>query len=665
MSTATAIDGQAKAPLPAKSGFLALTLGSIGIVYGDIGTSPLYAIKESLTAAKASGALTPEMVYGIVSLALWALIVVVTLKYVIVMLRADNHGEGGTLSLMALAQRALGEKAGIVAILGMTGAALFYGDAMITPAISVLSAVEGLSLITPALDRFVLPISIAILIGLFAIQSRGTAKVARWFGPIIMVWFVVLAIGGVSNIASRPEILQAISPMHGAQFLASHGTAGLIALGAVFLTVTGAEALYADLGHFDRSPIRFAWLALVFPALTLNYLGQGALLLDNPAALENPFFLMYPTWALVPMVVLATVATIIASQAVITGAYSMTQQAIQLGLLPRQMIRRTSETEKGQIYIPAVNWLLLAAVLYLTAAFRSSSALASAYGIAVTGTMVVTVILAAIVARHYWKWSVARTAAVMLPFLLVDVIFLGANMIKIVEGGWLPLVVGAVILSTMATWRRGTALLSRTSVSHELPLKEYLPLLEEKIPDRVNGTAIFLTSHPDTVPVALMHNIKHNKILHDRNIIVCIDTADSPRVDEAERGKAKIVSPLFTVIRLKFGFMEEPDVPRALMRRRLGLDLEPMKTSYFLSRRATSALCQIADAVVAGPVLHLAGPSFERCVELLQGPDRPCDRSRHASRDLSCGRSKSGNPVSGLGLQLLSPPRLTSPPPPA
>ncbi|MEQ1612412.1 MAG: potassium transporter Kup, partial [Hyphomicrobiaceae bacterium] len=540
MSIATAIPGPTKLHEPAKTGFWALTLGSVGIVYGDIGTSPLYAIKESLTAARAGAVLTPDMVYGVISLALWALIVIVTLKYVIVMLRADNHGEGGTLSLMALAHRALGDKGKIVAILGMAGAALFYGDAMITPAISVLSAVEGLSLITPALDRFVLPISLAILVALFAIQGRGTAKVAAWFGPIIVVWFIVLTIGGVANIIARPEIMLAINPMHGAQFLANHGNAGLIALGAVFLTVTGAEALYADLGHFGRSPIRFAWLALVFPALSLNYLGQGALLLGNPSALENPFFLMYPAWALIPMVGLATIATIIASQAVITGAYSVTQQAIQLGLLPRQVIRRTSATERGQIYMPTVNWLLLAAVLYLTAAFRSSSALASAYGIAVTGTMVVTVILAAIVARYYWKWSILRTTVVMLPFLIVDVVFLGANMLKILEGGWLPLVVGAALLLTMMTWRRGTDLLAQRSMSEELPLDDHLPMLQQKITDRVQGTAIFLTSHPEAVPVALMHNIKHNKILHDRNIIVCIDTADSPRVDEAERGKAKV-----------------------------------------------------------------------------------------------------------------------------
>jgi KUP system potassium uptake protein len=457
---------------------------------------------------------------------------------------------------------------------------------MITPAISVLSAVEGLSLVTPALESFVLLISLAILVGLFAIQSYGTAKVAAWFGPIIVVWFAALSIGGVANIMRAPEIIGAINPYYGILFLSSHGMAGLLALGAVFLAVTGAEALYADLGHFGRKPIQTAWLTLVLPALSLNYLGQGALLLGRPDALENPFFRMYPTWALLPMVGLATVATIIASQAVITGAYSMMHQAIQLGLLPRVTIRRTSATEKGQIYIPTVNWLLLAAVLYLTATFRSSSALASAYGIAVTGTMIVTVFLASIVARHYWRWSWLRTALVMLPFLLVDAVFLGANLLKIHEGGWLPLAVGAVLLVVMTTWRRGAQLLTERSQKEELSLEHHLPRLERKFPDRVKGTAIFMTSHPDSVPTALLHNLKHNKIMHMHNIIVCVDTTETPRVEEADRGQVKQISPSFTVVRLKFGYMEEPDVPRAIMVSGLDLGLDRMQTSFYLSRRA-------------------------------------------------------------------------------
>ena len=577
---------QSQSDRATRSRFWGLTLGSIGVVYGDIGTSPLYAIKESLTAARGTDALSSEMIFGVLSLMLWALIVIVTLKYVVVMLRADNNGEGGTLSLMALAQRALGDRGRVVAILGMLGAALFFGDAMITPAISVLSAVEGLNLVTPAFERFVLPISLVILVALFAIQSWGTAKIAKWFGPIILVWFAALAIGGVINITSNPSIIGAFDPLHGVRYLATHGMAGLIALGAVFLAVTGAEALYADLGHFGRAPIRAAWLFLVFPALVLNYLGQGALLLSHPEALENPFFKLYPAWALLPMIALATLATIIASQAVITGAYSVTQQAIQLGILPRMDIRRTSETERGQIYIPAINWLLLIAVLLLTATFKNSSALASAYGIAVTGTMVVTVLLAAVVARYYWKWSWLRTILVMAPFLIVDIVFLGANLLKLLEGGWLPVVVGAALLTLMMTWQRGAQLLRTRSQKEELPLADYLPMLEKKSQHRVPGTAVFMTSHPDSVPTALMHNLKHNRVLHQRNIIVCIETSDKPRTDDGDRVKAKQLSESFTVVHLRFGFMEDPDVPRALARRYLHLDMDPMATSYFLSRRA-------------------------------------------------------------------------------
>jgi KUP system potassium uptake protein len=584
-STATP-DTAAAPPAAARTGFWALAIGSIGVVYGDIGTSPLYAMKESLNAARGTGELTAEMVYGVVSLVLWALIVIVTLKYVFVMLRADNDGEGGTLSLMALAQRALGDGGRLIPLLGMTGAALFYGDAMITPSISVLSAVEGLELVTPKLTSYVLPISLIILVILFLIQSRGTAKVAAWFGPIILLWFATLAYGGIVAIRAEPSVLQAINPLYGVTFLANHGVSGALALGAVFLAVTGAEALYADLGHFGRRPIQVAWLYIVLPSLALNYLGQGALLIGHPEALENPFFRLYPEWALLPMVGLATVATIIASQAVITGAYSMTQQAIQLGLLPRLNIRRTSEAEKGQIYMPAVNWLLLLAVLYLTAAFRNSSALASAYGIAVTGTMVVTVMLATIVAHRYWKWSLLKTALVMAPFFAIDVIFLGANALKIMAGGWLPLLVGASLLILMLTWRRGVRLLKETTRRDELSLADFLPSLMRRAPHHVPGTAVFMTASPDTIPAALMHNLKHNKILHQRNIIVCLVPSESPRVAEAERGKVRRVSEDFIIVTLAFGYMEDPDVPRALMRRRLGLDLNPMETSYYLSRRA-------------------------------------------------------------------------------
>lgn len=569
-----------------KSSIWALALGAVGVVYGDIGTSPLYALKESLNAVREGGEPTGAMIVGVLSLMLWALIVIVTIKYVFIMLHADNEGEGGTLSLMALAERSFGTGTWFIPVLGMVGAALFYGDAMITPAISILSAVEGLELVTPAFDRFVLSISLAIIVGVFSVQSRGTARVATWFGPIILLWFMALGIGGAAAIAKAPQILAAFNPLRGAQFLLTHGMAGVLALGAVFLTVTGAEALYADLGHFGRKPIQNAWLFVVLPALTLNYLGQGALLLTQPTAIENPFYRLYPEWSLLPIVLLATLATIIASQAVITGAYSISQQAIQLGLLPRLDVRRTSATEKGQIYMPAVNWLLMVAVLFLVATFRNSSALASAYGIAVTGTMVVTVCLASLVAHAYWRWPTWKVVLVMTPFFIIDVIFLGANALKIFSGGWLPLLVGAALLMLMLTWRRGVALLKQKTRREELAIGDYWPVLDKRIKERVPGTAIFLTGQPETIPVALTHNLKHNKVLHAHNLIVSIEPADTPRVAEDERSRAERVSDDLTIVRLRFGYMEDPDVPRALARRRLGLHLNPLETSYYLSRRA-------------------------------------------------------------------------------
>jgi KUP system potassium uptake protein len=562
-------------------------IGSVGVVYGDIGTSPLYALKESLTAASAGGALTPEMVFGVVSLVLWTLMVIVTLKYVLLILRMDNNGEGGTLTLMALVQRVMGHKAGLVAVLGMIGASLFYGDAIITPAISVLSAVEGLKLVAPSLEPFVLPLSVVILVALFAVQSKGTAVVGAWFGPITAVWFAAMALGGLSHIADEPGILAAINPTHGVRFLLTHGTAGLYALGAVFLAVTGAEALYADMGHFGRRPIQIAWLGLVFPALILNYLGQGALLLVSPEKLENPFYLLYPGWALLPMVVLASMATVIASQAVITGAFSLTQQAIQLGLLPRLEIRRTSETEKGQIYIPRINRLLLFAVLVLVILFKSSSALAAAYGIAVTGTMVVTAILAFFVLWKCWGWSPVVSALVIAPFLAVDVIFLLANLLKVHEGGWMPLLVGATLLVVMLTWRRGARILAEKAQREEVPLADFAARIAKRSPGRVSGTAVFFTGSPDNVPSALLHNLKHNKVLHEQNVILSVVTADTPRLDETDRASVERLSDGFSRVTLRFGFMEMPDVPKALPAcRAQGWDFDLMRTSFFLSRRA-------------------------------------------------------------------------------
>jgi KUP system potassium uptake protein len=574
-------------PLQSRTRIWTLGLGSIGVVYGDIGTSPLYALKESLTAASAGGQLSEEMVIGVMSLMLWALTIVVTLKYVWLIMSADNHGEGGTLSLMALLQRVMGRNLFVISLLGMAGAALFYGDAIITPAISVLSAVEGLKLVTPAFDPFILALSMVIIIGLFIVQSRGTATVAAWFGPIMMIWFVAIAVGGIIHLANDLSILAAINPVHGVRFLLGHGHAGLLALGAVFLTVTGAEALYADMGHFGSRPIRTAWLIVVMPSLILNYLGQGALLLSHPEKLENPFFLLYPEWALLPMVLLATVATIIASQAVISGAFSLTHQAMQLGLLPRMEMRRTSETEKGQIYIPRINWLLLIAVLYLVFAFKSSSALASAYGVAVTGTMVITSIMAFFVMWKCWQWKVASAAVVIVPFLAVDLIFLAANLLKIFEGGWLPLFVGASLILIMMTWRQGTRILSEVTKRDEIGLADFITMLAKSSVTRASGTAVFLTGHPDATPTALLHNIKHNKVLHEHNVILNVVTEDMPRVVESDRIMLRRLSDTFTGITMRFGYMESPNVPMALAAcRSYGLKFDVMSTSFFLSRRA-------------------------------------------------------------------------------
>jgi KUP system potassium uptake protein len=572
----------------ARASFWALALGSIGVVYGDIGTSPLYAVREAVLAAVGPNAPASEpVVLGILSLIIWALLLVVTAKYVLILLRADNKGEGGTLALMALASRALAGRSGIVILLGVISGALFYGDAIITPALSVLSAIEGLKIATPAFDDYVVPITVVILIALFAVQSRGTAKVAAFFGPTTLVWFAALAAAGLWHIGQNPAVLLAFNPWYGVSFLAHHGIVALFTLGAVFLVVTGSEALYADLGHFGRGPIRFAWLTVVLPALTINYLGQGALVLADPKSIANPFFLLYPHWALLPMVALATAATVIASQAVITGAYSLTQQAIQLGLLPRLEIRHTSESLVGQIYMPRVNFLLLIGVLLLVALFRSSSALASAYGIAVTGTMVVTAMMAFVVIWRVWHWPLVAAVALVVPFLLLDVTFLSANLLKVVEGGWMPLVLGAVVMAVMYTWRRGTRLLFEKTRRLEMPLKSLVASLEKKPPPVVPGTAVFLTSDPEFAPTALLHSLKHYKVLHEKNVILTIETADTPRVDRAERVRIEPIGETFSRVVLRFGFMETPNVPRALaIARKHGWQFDIMSTSFFLSRRS-------------------------------------------------------------------------------
>jgi KUP system potassium uptake protein len=571
------------------AGFKALMLGSIGVVYGDIGTSPLYALREAIVAASGAGSVDPQAVLGILSLILWALVVVVTLKYVVILLRADNNGEGGTLALMALAQRGIGNSKGAAAIvlLGIISGALFYGDAVITPALSVLSAIEGIKLVTVTFDHYVVPLTVIILIVLFAVQSRGTARVAALFGPVMCVWFAIIAVAAIPQIMLHPQVLQALNPLYAVSFMIHHGVIGFVALGAVFLAVTGAEALYADLGHFGKRPIQTAWLFIVLPSLALNYMGQGALLIADPKAIENPFFLMFPDWALIPMVALATLATVIASQAVITGAYSLTRTAIQLGLMPRFEIRHTSESHSGQIYIPRINLLLFISVMLLVLLFRSSSALASAYGISVTGTMVVTAMMGFVVIWRVWKWSPIAAAALIVPFLLLDLTFLAANLLKVFEGGWVPLALGGVVMLLMYTWRRGSRLLFEKSRKLEFPLAELVAMLEKRPPQRVPGTAVFLTSDPESAPTALMHSLKHYKVLHEKNVILTIETAPTPRIDDSERVRMEQLSETFSRVTLRFGFMEQPNVPRTLaIARRLGWQFDIMATSFFLSRRA-------------------------------------------------------------------------------
>ncbi len=568
--------------------FWALTLGSIGVVYGDIGTSPLYAFREAMVAAgSTTTAVQRDDVIGVLSLILWALTIIVTLKYVTVLLRADNQGEGGTLSLLALAHRAFGRVVPAVFALGALGAALFYGDALITPAISVLSAVEGLSLVTTAFDPFILPIALAIIVALFLVQSRGTAAVAGWFGPITLLWFAAMAIGGAIHVAGDPSVLEAVDPTHAARFMARNGTVGLLALGAVFLAVTGAEALYADLGHFGRRPIQFAWLFVAFPALSLNYLGQGALVLADPATLENPFFRLYPAWTLLPVVALATMATIIASQAVITGTYSLTRQAIQLKLMPRMRIRHTSESLAGQIYMPGVNAMLMAGVLALAVAFATSSRLASAYGIAVTGTMVVTAMLAMVVLRVERRWPLWAACGLIVPFLAIDIVFLGANLMKFLDGGYVPLLIAAAVVTIMRTWMKGTAALAQHDTQAEIRLGDLLRSIEARPLPIIPGTAVYLTAHPEFAPPALMHSLKHFKSLHEQNVILTVETADVPRVDPAERMRCAEITPRFRRVTLTFGYMEKPDVPQALTQGGApGWTFDPMSTSFLVSRRS-------------------------------------------------------------------------------
>jgi len=568
-----------------KSSFTALTLGSIGVVYGDIGTSPLYALRESLAHTKAAG-VGENDILGIISLLIWALFIVVTLKYVLFLMRADNKGEGGTLSLMALAQGAMGRRSAVVFILGVLGAALFSGDAVITPAISVLSAVEGLKLVAPQFEHYVIPITLVILIALFFVQSHGTEKVAKAFGPIMLIWFVTLAVLGASHIHEAPRVLNAFNPYFGLKFLFSHGMLSFIILGSVFLAVTGAEALYADMGHFGRRPIQVAWIIFVLPALILNYLGQGALTLSNPAAIDDPFFLLAPKWALLPLVILATLATVIASQATITGAFSLARQAIQLGLLPRFEIQHKSDKQEGQIFLPRVNRVLLIGVILLVLMFKTSSNLASAYGIAVTASLIVDTCLGFIVVWQLWRWNVWTAALLCGAFLIIEGAFFSANIIKLFDGGYVPVLIGASMLVIMWTWSRGTAQLAQKTHRDSIPTRDLIRMLEKSKPTRVSGTAIFLTSDPEVAPSALMHNLKHNKVVHERVIIMNVLTETSPRVPPEKRFEIEELSPDFKRVTLHYGYMESPRVPAALATmRKAGVKFDIMTTSFFLGKR--------------------------------------------------------------------------------
>ncbi len=569
----------------------ALLLGVLGVVYGDIGTSPLYALRAALSYFTGGG-LERWEVLGILSLIIWALILTVTVKYVVFVLRADNRGEGGILALMALAQRGIASERWrwVVAIIGISGACLFFGDGIITPAISVLSAVEGLKVVSPHFEEAVIPISLVILLALFLVQYRGTGSMGAVFGPVCAAWFAVLALLGVVEILHNPSVLAALSPHYAVQFCINYRFAAFVAVGAVVLAVTGAEALYADMGHFGKRPIRLAWLWLVLPALTLNYLGQGALVLRDPSAIENPFFLIAPEWFRLPLVFLATAATIIASQAMISGAYTIARQCVQLGFIPRLAVRHTSETEEGQIYMPQVNALLLIGVVILVLEFRNSDSLAAAYGIAVTGTFVCTSLLALVVFRRQFGWAWPLSALVFGPLLLIDLVFFLSNVLKIPQGGYVPLVLGAALFVMMMTWHRGRELLFARFRQDGLPLKSFIARLPQSRTTRVPGMAVFMTSQADFLPGALLHNLKHNKVLHERVLFVTVANEPVPYVPADQRRQVEQLAPDIHRVALRYGFQESPNIPKELEAlKEVGIPFEAMQTSYFLGRETVVA----------------------------------------------------------------------------
>ena len=578
---------------PTGRDFYVMALAALGVVYGDIGTSPLYAIRESLGEHYGLSA-GRENVLGVLSLIFWALIIVISIKYLTYVMRADNRGEGGMIALTALVAPARrmrpGSRRWTLVLVGLFGASLLYGDSMITPAISVLSAVEGLKVATPLFEPYVIPIVIVILVALFAVQSRGTAGIGKVFGPVTFLWFTTLGALGLYQIVQRPGVLAAVNPLYGVEFFARNGWPGYLVLGSVFLVVTGGEALYADMGHFGKKPIRFTWFALVLPALILNYFGQGALILGNPAAVEHPFFLMAPKWALLPLVGLSTMATVIASQAVISGAFSLTRQAVQLGYLPRLHIEHTSERQIGQIYIPSINWLLMLACIGLVLGFRSSTNLAAAYGVAVTTDMVFTSILFAFVARARFGWAPWKVGLLIAGFLVVDVGFWGANLVKIPHGGWFPLVIAGAFFIAMTTWKTGRQILADRLQGRTLPIKLFLADLEGNRYTRVAGTAVYMYGNPEGTPPALLHNLMHNKVLHERVVLLTVETEEFPVVDDDQRVTVSELGHGVHRVVLRYGFTEDPDIPSGLEQARAhGLTFKPMETSYFLGRETLIA----------------------------------------------------------------------------
>ena len=571
-----------------KKKIVGITIAAIGVVFGDIGTSPLYTMKEAFS-VKYGIFPEPDNVLGILSLIAWGLLLIVTLKYVFFMLKANNRGEGGMMALLALVLRATkrnSKKRGILMVLGLFGAALFYGDGVITPAISVLSAVEGLQIAAPELKNFVIPITLIVVVGLFLIQSRGTASVGALFGPITVIWFGVLGILGIINICDNPMVLEAFNPIYGINFFVANKLAGFITLGAIVLAITGTEGIYTDMGHFGSKPIRIAWVFWVLPSLLLNYFGQGALILANENALLHPFFSMVPTWAIYPVIVLATLATVIASQAVISGTYSLTKQAIQLGYCPRLSILHTSEDEIGQIYLPWVNWALFFGVIALILGFKSSSNLAGAYGIAITGMMTIDTILVFFVVTSLWKWSVWIAGPMLCIFLVIDLALFGANSIKLINGGWFPILIALVLFTCLSTWQRGRSILNRRMAPGAIGVTSFLDSIREHPPKRVEGIAIFLTGSTEGIPPALLHNLNHNKVMHQKVILLTVKTKDIPHISNENRIELVALTSGFYRLRMFYGFKDSPDIPAALeLVDKRTLDLNPMRTSYFLSRQ--------------------------------------------------------------------------------